>query len=70
MAEGIKNIGNIVSHTYRSQNADGKRAMAIAAALELIALNVTNAGNGGLLENELNSLSAYADKIQAALEGK
>ncbi|WP_422419163.1 hypothetical protein [Pseudomonas sp. GZD-222] len=70
MAEGIKNIGNIVSHTYRSQNPEIKRAMAVAAALELIALNAEGANSSSLLANELESLASYADKIQAALESK
>lgn len=70
MAEGIKNIGNIVSHTYRTQSADIQRAMAVAAALELIAINVSGAHSGGLLESELNSLGDYADKIQEALKTK
>ncbi|AQT94277.1 hypothetical protein GIW54_09810 [Pseudomonas proteolytica] len=70
MTEGIKNIGNISSHTYRSQSAESQRAMAVAAALDLIALNVSGAHSGGLLESELKSLGDYADKIQEALKSK
>jgi hypothetical protein len=70
MSEGIKNIGNIASHTYRGQSVESQRAMAVAAALDLIALNVSGAHSGGLLDAELNSLGDYADKIQEALKLK
>jgi hypothetical protein len=70
MAEGIKNIGNIGSHTYRGQPPEVQRAMAVAAALELIALNVDQGHSSGLLEAELNALGAYADQIQEALKTK
>lgn len=70
MAEGIKNIGNIASHTYRGQSPEIQRAMAVAAALELITVNVEGSHSSGLLEAELKSLGDYADMIQAALKVK
>jgi hypothetical protein len=68
MPEAIKQIGNVASNTYRYQDVEVKRAMAVAAALELIALNVQGANSNGVLETEMASLSSYADKIQEALK--
>lgn len=56
------------NYRYSRLKDEDKRALAVAAALELIALNVTGAADG-MLESELDNLSAYADKIQAALGG-
>ncbi|USU02981.1 MULTISPECIES: hypothetical protein [Pseudomonas] len=47
-----------------------KRAYAVSAALELIAVRVLNNTSSGILESELGKLSSYADTIQAALETK
>ena len=70
MSEAIKQIGNVASNTYGFQNDSTKRAMAVAAALELVALNVQGANNSNLLEGELERLSLYADKIQESLKVK
>lgn len=70
MSEAIKQIGNVASNTYGFQKDGVKRAMAVAAALELVALNVQGANNSNLLDSELERLGSYADKIQAALNAK
>jgi len=43
-----------------------RRAVAVASALELILASVTHSGNLG---DELDNLSSYADKIEAASKG-
>jgi hypothetical protein len=62
-----------MSETFKliaSTNASGtdrksiRRASAVASALELILASVAKSGG---LEDELENLSAYADKIEAAL---
>ena len=68
MSEAIKQIGNVASNTYGFQKDGVKRAMAVAAALELVALNVQGGNSSNLLEAELGRLSSYADKIQEALK--
>ena len=45
----------------------GAREAAVAAALKLIEARVLNATGSTQLQWELNNLSTYADKIQAAL---
>ncbi|WP_223514258.1 hypothetical protein [Pseudomonas sp. GL-R-26] len=69
MSEHFKNLRR---HTGMSEGtAEAQREAAVAAALTLIQAKVSNAPtNGGILEGEMNSLSAYADQIQAALKVK
>ena len=51
---------------YNNGAASDKRSLAVSAALELI---LTKASSGDTsLARELDHLSAYADKIQAALK--
>lgn len=45
-----------------------RRAVAVASALELIHANVSNHAYVGAVEAELENLTAYADKIEAALD--
>lgn len=47
-----------------------KRAIAVSAALELIALRVSSSPLNDVVERELGKLSSFADTIQAALEAK
>ncbi|WPN21824.1 hypothetical protein [Pseudomonas marginalis] len=54
----------------QATDASAKRAYAVSAALELIAVRVLNNTTGGVLKLELDNLSAYADTIQAALDKK
>jgi hypothetical protein len=63
MSETFKLIANTnVSGTDRESI---RRAAAVASALELILASVAKSGG---LEGELENLSAYADKIEAALK--
>ncbi|MDQ0124688.1 hypothetical protein J2W17_003642 [Pseudomonas lini] len=55
---------------YANGDDADQRLLAVNAALELIAVRVTNNTTGGILEAELSRLSQYADTIQAALTGK
>jgi hypothetical protein len=70
MTESIRAIGVHGTNSYNSSRSETKRAMAVAAALELIALNVQGAHSNGVLETEMDSLSKYADIIQEALKTK
>lgn len=47
-----------------------KRAYAVSAALELIAVRILNNSSSDALGDEIAKLSAYADTIQAALDKK
>ncbi|MBB1617028.1 hypothetical protein A9978_31725 [Pseudomonas sp. UMC65] len=55
---------------YDNGSETDKRALAVNAALELIAVRITNNTTGGILESELSRLSGYADTIQSALKTK
>ncbi|OCW24874.1 hypothetical protein C9382_27580 [Pseudomonas aylmerensis] len=52
---------------YFKSDAKGKRHFAVASALDLISKKIT-ASSSTVLEFELDRLSSYADKIQAAIE--
>ncbi|WP_447801201.1 hypothetical protein [Pseudomonas kilonensis] len=54
---------------YYKSDASGKRHFAVASALDLISKKIT-ANPNAVLETELDRLSSYADKIQAAIEQK
>ncbi len=61
---------NFPSTAYsQATDADAKRAYAVSAALELIAVRCANNG-ASTLDTELGKLSKYADTIQAALKAK
>lgn len=51
---------------YFKSGADGKRHFAVASALDIIAKKIA-ANPSASIEYELANLSAYADKIQAAI---
>lgn len=51
---------------YFKSGADGKRHFAVASALDIIAKKIS-ANPGTTIEYELDMLSSYADKIQAAI---
>ena len=53
---------------YHNQHEDDKRAIAVAAALELIRADAS--GGNAEVGDELKSLSKYADQIQKALANK
>lgn len=64
-------IESIVNNAINGRTADIKRATAVAAALEIIAAKVSNSpGHHGQVEQEFESLSKYADQIEAALKAK
>ncbi|MFI8430541.1 hypothetical protein ACIGEI_22795 [Pseudomonas sp. NPDC078863] len=54
---------------YFKSDAYGKRHFAVASALDLISKKIS-ANSNASLEYELDRLSSYADKIQAAIEKK
>jgi hypothetical protein len=54
---------------YYSANTEGKRILAVSAALELIAARASNSTPFNL-EPEFNNLSKYADQIQEAINKK
>lgn len=58
----------LVSAHYLNSN-DGKRVIAVSAALELIAARASSSA-AVHLEEEFNNLSKYADQIQAAINNK
>ncbi len=51
---------------YHSKHAHEKRALAVAAALEVVRADAY--GGNAEVNDELKSLSKYADNIQKALE--
>ena len=51
---------------YHSKHAHEKRALAVAAALEVVRADAF--GGNAEVNDELKSLSKYADNIQKALE--
>ena len=57
------------SAAYFKTNSDGRRVLAVSAALELIAKRVAGP-SPSTLEAELKNLSKYADQIQAAAKLK
>ena len=52
----------------QANDPKAKRAMAVAAALNLIGVRVLNNTTGSILGSELGRLSEYADLIQAAVD--
>ncbi|MGY3172418.1 fructosamine-3-kinase [Pseudomonas sp. TE12234] len=69
MAEQTKIGLNAVAYVQTS-DSKAKRAYAVAAALELIAVRVLNNQSSDVLGDELAKLSTYADQIQEALKVK
>jgi hypothetical protein len=62
---------NLQSVSYaQATDPKAKRAYAVSAALELIAVRILNNTTTGILGGELAKLSEYADTIQAALDKK
>ncbi|ALP47904.1 hypothetical protein NDR77_24710 [Pseudomonas aeruginosa] len=61
-----------ILESYQRSISDGeKRAIAVAAALQIIEAKVSNAPtNNAVVENEFNNLNKYADQILAALKGE
>jgi hypothetical protein len=56
---------------YDNGSQENRRALAVNAALELIAVRIgATSPNGNHLDIELGKLSGYADTIQKALEIK
>ncbi|MBS4090685.1 MULTISPECIES: hypothetical protein [Pseudomonas] len=53
---------------YAQSGAEGKRLVAVEAAIDLIVARVST--EGADLEGEMNRLSQYADQIQEAVKVK
>lgn len=68
MSEHFKNLRG--DTPFGAASPEGKRELAVAAALILIQAKVSNSSSANQLQAELNRLSKYADQIQAALEVK
>ncbi|SFA83127.1 hypothetical protein SAMN05216248_101700 [Pseudomonas simiae] len=63
-----KSIDHLVEVVSRPDSV--KRATAVAAALEVIALSVSHSTDANQLTHAMGNLSAYADEIQKALGDK
>nr|WP_314614225.1 hypothetical protein [uncultured Pseudomonas sp.] len=63
MSEVKQNALNVAQYLHSTQ---GKRVVAVSAALELIAARVSSQAPVHL-EEEFNNLSKYADQIEAAI---
>ena len=67
MSIAIDKLTELGGHRYSALPAEQKRALAVAAALEVICVTATAATG---LKGEFESLSSYADQIQEALKVK
>ena len=65
MAE-LNNIFRV--NAYIQSGEEGKRLIAVEAAIDLIAVRVST--EGADLEGEMNRLSKYADQIQQAVKAE
>ncbi|MFC3608221.1 hypothetical protein [Stutzerimonas tarimensis] len=65
----MNEVGKLVvsASEYSSDEAKGRRAYAVAAALEVIAARAAGPSGEVSLEYEFEQLSKYADQIQEAL---
>lgn len=62
---------DLSKYNAHTNSAEDKRVLAVSAALALIQAKVSNAPtNGSILDQEMKSLSVYADLIQAALKAQ
>ena len=66
MSEHFKNLRG--DTPFGAASPEGRRELAVAAALTLIQAKVLNSASSGQLQTEMNNLNKYADQIQAALE--
>ncbi|MCX2891632.1 hypothetical protein OO258_25735 [Pseudomonas sp. DCB_BI] len=69
MANAIDKLTELGGHRYSALPDEQKRALAVAAALEVICAKASGA-DATKLSVEFGSLSAYADQIQDALKLK
>ncbi len=65
----MSEVGKLVvsASDYASDDAKGRRAYAVAAALEVILARAAGPAGNVSLEDEFARLSTYADRIQEAL---
>jgi hypothetical protein len=71
MSYGIKAIAESGANRYAAMQDSQKRAVAVAAALEVIHALATNPGPATPdLEKEFDKLSKYADQIQQAISNR
>lgn len=71
MSDTFKSISTATAHAYHELSPKNQRAIAVAAALDLIAVRIgATSPNGNHLGPEMDKLSSYADQIQKALEVK
>lgn len=65
----MSELNNIFrANAYIKSSDEGKRLVAVEAAIDLIAARVS--ASGADLEGEMSRLSSYADQIQEALKVK
>ena len=69
MAIAIDKLTELGGHRYSSLPDEQKRALAVAAALEVICSKATG-GDTTSLNAEFENLSTYADHVQEALKVK
>ncbi|MCI3945535.1 hypothetical protein K0038_02577 [Pseudomonas syringae] len=71
MKTAIEKLVDMGSHGYIHLAEEGQRAVAVAAALELIGAKASaSPAYAAVLKNEISQVGAYADAIQAALKVK
>ena len=69
MASAFDKLNDLSGHRYSALPAEQKRAVAVAAALEVISAKASGA-DATTLKVEFENLSMYADHIQEALKIK
>jgi hypothetical protein len=67
MPASIEKLTELGGHRYSALPVEQKRALAVAAALEVISAKATATAG---LKSEFENLSFYADQIQEALKAK
>lgn len=67
MPSAIEKITELGGHRYSALPDEQKRALAVAAALEVISSKASGADSTSL-KVEFGNLSMYSDQIQAALK--
>lgn len=60
----------VIDLANRALNAEQKRALAVATALEIIAASVAHSTDPNQLIHAMGNLSAFADEIQKAVGSK
>ncbi|MHB2048874.1 hypothetical protein [Pseudomonas sp. VEM90] len=69
MPTAIDKLAELGGHRYSALPDEQKRALAVAAALEVISSKASGA-DATSLKTEFGHLSTYADQIQEAMKAK